>query len=81
MFSQANMTTTSFPGFPPTCPTERERETLENAGHVAPEQNYFSGRSPLSHIFLSGLFATFVVNPTTTVTETKGNFCLNKTIR
>ena len=37
----------------------RERETLENAGHVAPEQNYFSGRSTLSHIFLSGLFATF----------------------
>ena len=22
-------------------PMERERETLENAGHVAPEQNYF----------------------------------------
>ena len=37
----------------------RERETLENAGHVTPEQNYLSGRSPLSHIFLSGLFATF----------------------
>ena len=35
--------TTSFPGFSPTRPTEREREreTLENAGHVAPEQNKF----------------------------------------
>ena len=34
---------TSFPGFSPTRATEqeRERETLENAGHVAPEQNYF----------------------------------------
>ena len=31
----------SFPGFSPTCPMKRERETLENAGHVAPEQNYF----------------------------------------
>ena len=32
---------TSFPGFSPTRPTEqeRERENLENAGHVAPEQN------------------------------------------
>ena len=32
---------TSFPGFSPTCPKERawERETLENAGHVALEQN------------------------------------------
>ena len=30
-----------FPGFSPTRPMEREREreTLENAGHVAPEQN------------------------------------------
>ena len=27
---------TSFPRFSPTCPTERERETLENAGHVSP---------------------------------------------
>ena len=70
--------------------SERERETLENAGHVAPEQNYFLGRSPLSHMFLSGLFATFMQwsqqqdrfdNPTKTITETKGNFCLNKTIR
>ena len=68
----------------------RERETLENAGHVAPEQNYFWGRSPLSHIFLSGLFASFTqwsqqqdrfANSTTTITETKGNFCLNNTIR
>ena len=38
---------------------ERERETLENAGHVAPGQNYFWGRSPLSHIFLPGLLAKF----------------------
>ena len=29
----------------------RERHTLENAGHVAPEQNQFLGRSPLSHFF------------------------------
>ena len=27
---------TSFPGFSPTRPTERERENLENAGHVSP---------------------------------------------
>ena len=32
---------TSFPGFSPTRPTEREREreTLVGAGHLAPEQN------------------------------------------
>ena len=31
----------SFPGFSPVPAlwSERERETLENAGHVAPEQN------------------------------------------
>ena len=27
---------TSFPEFSPTRPSERERETLENAGHVSP---------------------------------------------
>ena len=47
--------------FLPALWSERERETLENAGHVVPEQNYFWGRSPLSHIFLSGLIATFTV--------------------
>ena len=36
--------------YPPYGARERERETLENAGHVAPEQNYFSGRSPLSTV-------------------------------
>ena len=67
----------------------RERETRENAGHVSPEQNYFWGRSPLSHIFCLVYFATFTqwsqqqdrfTNPTSTITETKGSFCLNKTI-
>ena len=31
-----NSSLTSFPGFSPTRPTERERETLENVGHVSP---------------------------------------------
>ena len=44
----------------------------------------------VSHFFGSGLFATFTqwsqqqdrfANPTTTIAETKGNFCLNQTIR
>ena len=68
---------------------ERERETMENAGHVAPDQNS-EGEVLCLAFFVSGLFATFTqwsqqqdrfANPTTGITETKGNFCLNQTIR
>ena len=39
MGNQSDLEPTSSPGFSPTRPMERETETLENAGHVAPDQN------------------------------------------
>ena len=89
--SQAHVYATSFPGFSPTHPRERGRErpwkTL-----VMWLQNKINSEGGVLCLtfFVSGLFATFTqwsqqqdrfANPTTTITETKGNFCLKQTIR
>ena len=49
---------TSFPGFSPTCllERERERETLENAGHVSPRRKKNPGRVPVSESFVATNF-------------------------
>ena len=86
VYERVGISTTSFPGFSPTHHYRvRERETLVGSGHVAPEQNKFWGRSPLS----LNLFVSFTqwsqrskikqdrfANPIT-ITETMGIFCLN----
>ena len=90
-FAIASQSATLFPGFSPTRPMKQERErpwkTL-----VTWLQNKINSEGGVLCLtsFLSGLFATFTqwsqqqdrfANPTTTITKTKGNFCLNKTIR
>ena len=87
----SNHTPTSFPGFSPTRSMEQERQrpwkTLVT--WLQTKINSEGGVLCLA-FFVSGLFATFTqwsqqqdrfANPTTTMTETKGNFCLNQTIR
>lgn len=54
VYERVGISTTSFSGFSPTHHYGvRERETLVGSGHVAPEQNVFWGRSPLSPNFVS----------------------------
>ena len=51
------LNTTSLPGFSPTRPHgARERETLENAGHVSPRRKKKTGRVPVSESFVATNF-------------------------
>ena len=82
VYERVGISTTLFPGF---SPTHHYGVREPGSGHVAPEQNKFWGRSPLS----LNLFVSFTqwsqgskikqdrfANPIT-ITETMGNFCLN----
>ena len=69
--------------------SERDRDPGKRWSRGSRPKLILREESFVSH-FLSGLFATFTqwsqqqdrfANPTTTITETKGDFCLNQTIR
>ena len=70
--------------------SERDRDPGKRWSHGSRPKLFLREESFVSHFFVSGLFATFTqlsqqqdrfANPTTTITETKGNFYLNQTIR